>query len=106
MILHDSVTVLRRVQIGVDEYYTPIYDDVETIVPAEVRPLTSEETPGTTTLVKTRYRVFLPTSATELTSIDAMTWRGQTFEVVGDYEPHVVNGRLHHIEVVVQRRGG
>lgn len=105
MILHDKVAVLRREQIGKDEYGTPIYGDVEIASPAEVRPLTSDEATDTTGIVTTRYRVFLPPSADELTSVDALTWRGQKYEVMGDYEPHLVGGRLHHIEVIVRRRG-
>lgn len=103
MILHDRVTVLNRQQVGEDEYGTPVYDNVETAFPAEVRPMTSEESPDTGA-TSTKYRVFLPPTAADLTRTDAVTWRGQVYEVIGDYEPHLVSGRLHHIEVVVQRR--
>ena len=103
MILHDRVTVVTREQYY-DDYGTPLWrDGPPRAVPAEVRPMTSEES-DTTTIVETRYKVFLPPTEDGLTAQDKISWRGQPFEVLGDYEPHLVGGRLHHLEVVVRRR--
>lgn len=102
MILHDRVTIIQRVQIE-DDYGTPIWvDGPPRIVPAEVRPMTTEE--PDTQVITTRYKLFLPPTEEGLTAQDKISWRGVDYEVQGDYEPHVLVGRLHHLEVVVQRR--
>lgn len=103
MILSDRVTIIKREQ-HFDDYGTPVWRDGKpTITPAEVRPVTSEEGDAQG-YVSTKYRVFLPTSAAGMTAQDKIKWQGMDFEVMGDYEPHKIVGRLHHIEVVVRRR--
>ncbi len=49
---------------------------------AEVRPLGSQE--PIEGPVSTRYRVFLPASATDITPADAVRWRGMTLELQGE----------------------
>lgn len=107
MILHDEVTVLRRVRLpDPDEYGNDVYDDVPTPYPAEVRPLGSSETVGDRTQVQTRYRVFMPAAAVAISATDAVTWRGVTLELEGDVEPHTLGRSLHHVEVIAQRVTG
>lgn len=106
MILSDRVTVKRREQTGEDDYGLPIYDDVETIYPAEVRPLSSTETVAAGQQVTTRFRVFLPPSAVDVTPSDALRWRERDYEAEGSVEPHLARGRLHHFEAVMKRVTG
>lgn len=113
MILRDRVTVVRR-ELLRDEAGNPVYDgdgndqyvDVQSAVRAEVRPLGSSETVGDRTTVQSRYRVFLPASATDVTASDAVTWRGIKLELQGDVEAHTLGGRVHHFEVIAQRVTG
>ena len=106
MILRDTVTVLRRMLTGTDEYGNDVYEDSATPYAAEVRPLGSAETVGDRTQVQTRYRLFLPASAVTLTPSDAVTWRGVTLELQGDIEPHTLGRSLHHVEVIAARVSG
>lgn len=113
MILADTVTVTRR-ELLRDEAGNPIYDDygndqyvdVEVAYPAEVRPLGSAETVGGRQTVESRYRVFLPPTATDVTATDALGWRDATLELQGDVEPHTIGGRVHHYEVIAARITG
>jgi hypothetical protein len=101
MILRDRITVVRRVVIGRDRYGNDVLQDPEHTYAAEIRPRGSQEPiegPFTT-----RYRVFLPASADDVTPADAVRWRGATLKLQGDVEPHTFGGRLHHFEVIAQR---
>ena len=74
MILRDRITVVRRVVIGRDRYGNDVLQDPEHTYAAEIRPRGSQEPiegPFTT-----RYRVFLPASADDVTPADAVRWRG------------------------------
>lgn len=104
MIFHDRVRVLRRVLVGYDAHGNPRYQDQEHPYRAEVRPLSTKDSsdPASSTVI-TRFRVFLPASASGLVGTDALTWRGASYEIEGTVEPHTINGRLHHYEVLVKR---
>lgn len=107
MIFHDTVTVLTRVAgADYDAHGNVIYHDVETPERAEVRPLSTSEPfdPGRDVVI-TRYKVFLPPWAM-VTSSTALRWRGSTYEVDGDVEPHTSHGRTHHLEAVIRRVSG
>lgn len=106
MILHDRVTVLRRVKVGEDAMGEPIYEDQLIPYRAEVRPLGSDENVAAGQQVTTRFKVFLSRRAEDVTPADALTWRGRSYEIQGSVEPHTINGRLHHFEAVVQRVSG
>lgn len=107
MILHDRVGVIERTETGYDQLGNPIYEDVETLFPAEVRPLDSSETVNAASQVQTRYRVFLlPAALGLLTSGGAITWRGKSYEIEGDVEPHTLRGRVHHVELIARRTSG
>lgn len=106
MILRDTVTVLRRILAGTDEYGNDIYDDVPTPYAAEVRPLGSAETVGDRQTVQTRYRLFLPAAAVAISATDAVTWRGIKLELQGDIEAHTLGRSLHHCEVIAQKVSG
>ena len=107
MILHDRVTVVERQLTGYDGYGNPVYEDVETAWPAEVRPLGSSETVAGRSQVQSRYRVFLPAAALDtLSSGGAIGYRGKSYEIEGDVEPHALRGRLHHVELIAHRVSG
>lgn len=101
MIFHDRVSVIERVQDGWGDLGNPIWIETEVPYPAEVRPLFSSETVVAGSQVQSRYRVYMPGRAeAAVSSQGAVTWRGRRFEVEGDVEPHVVMGRLAHIEFI------
>lgn len=54
------------------------------------------------------YKVLLPRMRTgdTLTASSTITWRGITFQVVGQPMLHTVAGRLHHIEVTMSNNTG
>lgn len=107
MILHDRVGVVTRTATGYDDFGNPVYSDVETLFPAEVRPLSSSETVDAASQVRSRYRVFLPANALDvLSSGSAITWHAKTYEVEGDVEPHTLKGRVHHVELIAHRVSG
>lgn len=107
MILHDRVSVTERELTGYDAYGNPVYSDVVTEWPAEVRPLGSSETVDAASQVQTRYRVFLPAAALDvLSSGGAIGYRGKSYEIEGDVEPHALRGRVHHVELIAHRVAG
>lgn len=107
MILYDRVGVITREVTGYDDYGNPITEDVETLFPAEVRPLDSSETVAGRSQVQSWYRMFLPPAALDvITSASALAWRGRTYEVDGDVEPHSLRGRVHHVELIAHRVSG
>lgn len=72
----------------------------------EFRPLAGSEPPlANRDLVVTRFRVFLPASVA-IKSSDKVVFRGDTYAVIGEPEPHNIGGRIHHYEVVVERTAG
>lgn len=100
----DRITTTIREFLGYNEWGEPVYTDVTSgPIPAEVRPLGSAETVDAgANVVTTRYRVFVgPDTVLDATS--AVTWRGGSYEVEGDLEPHVLGGRVHHHELIVKR---
>lgn len=105
MILHDEITVIRRIYVGRDSRGNAIYEDAPVAYRAEVRPLSSQEnlaSGGST--VTTRHRVFLDPTA-DVVATEAITWRGVAYQVDGDLEPHALGGRLHHQEAIIKRQG-
>lgn len=109
MILHDKVTVVRRVDTGErDPWGNQIFEDVEAVFRAQVQPLDTREnpTPSGSEVAVTRYRVFLAPSAGDISATDAITWRGHDYEVEGHLEQHVAQGRLHHLEAIMRRQSG
>jgi hypothetical protein len=107
VILYDRVTVVQRELTGYDDYGNPVYSDVETVFPAEVRPLESSETVAGRTQVQTWFRMFLPVAALDsLSSGGAIGWRGKSYEIEGDVEPHSLRGRVHHVELIAKRVSG
>ena len=98
MIFADRIEVLRRVVVGTDSYGNDVTEDAVTVYPAEVRPMSSQEPINGP--VTTRYRIFLPASATDVTAADAVRWRGRTLEL--RVQPHSIGGRLHHHEVIAR----
>lgn len=106
MIFHTPVTTLSREQVGEDSFGNPIYEDVESTIRGELRPLQGDEkAEGNRETVTTRFRLFMPPSAS-LRALDGISIFGEEFELVGEPEPHTINGRLHHKEVLVQRVTG
>lgn len=107
MILHDRIEVVQRVLVGYDDYGNDLYEDVATTWPAEVQPLSSSEIVDAGSQVHSRYRAILPAKALDiLTSGSAVTWRGKSYEVEGDIEPHTIRGRVHHVEFIAHRVTG
>jgi len=104
MILRDRVTTVARVLAGYDDYGNPFYADVESDpIPAELHPLGSEEAlSADRTVVITRFRVVVGPKVT-ISPSSAIRWRGTTYEVNGDIEPHTAGGRLRHHEFTIRR---
>lgn len=70
---------------------------------AEVQPLNSAESVAAgVPPLSTYYRLVLEPAGQILTSTSRVKWRGRTFAVDGDVEPHTVRGRLHHLEVTLR----
>lgn len=104
MILRERVTIVRQVATGeVDSQGNAIYEAVEESIRAEVSPMQSDEAfKGGTEFASSRLRVILPASATNLSTIDSLTWRGAAYAFDGRPLPHVIGGRIHHHEVIVK----
>ncbi|MEE6288621.1 hypothetical protein V2J52_13245 [Georgenia sp. MJ173] len=102
------MTVIEVIDTGeTDAFGRPIIEETEVPYPAEVRALFSSETVAAAQQVQSRYRVYMPARAEKaLQSDGALWWRGKRFEIEGDVEPHVVMGRLHHVEFIAHRVSG
>lgn len=107
MIYRTRITLLRRGQvIGEDEYGRPLYGpDTTTAFYGEVRPLAGEENTAAMQQVTTRFRMFLPPGV-NADAVDRVDHLGLSYRIVGQPEPHTIGGRLHHLEVLVERVTG
>lgn len=109
MILHDRITVTTKGQaIDEDVLGNPVYgpDVVSDPITAEIEPINSDETLNASSdIVVTTYRLTLRGNAV-IDTDSVITWRGHQYSVQGDVQPHVVNGRVHHLETLIRRYGG
>jgi len=103
VILRERITVTRQIDTGrTDAHGNIIYESVEVPYRAEVSPLQSDEYfKGGTQFDKSRLRVTLPASATDLGTDSSLTWRGTVYAFEGTPQPHVIGGRIHHHELIV-----
>lgn len=108
MIFKTPITVsVPGEMIGRDSRGNPIYaDPVVTTYYGEFRPLQGDEVYQRSQTTFTRFRVYLPAEATGIPHTATVTVMGHEYELVGEPEPHNIGGRLHHHEIVVQRRTG
>lgn len=108
MIFRTRIVGLQRgAIIGYDDFGNPIYGpDVEVPFYGELRPLQGDElADGTRDFVTTRYRLYAP-AGIDVTAYDKVRIGTLDYEVSGEAEPHNINGRPHHREVLVQRSTG
>lgn len=109
MILHDRITVTTTTPpTGEDAYGSPTGGGVVETgpIPAEIEPVNSDETLNASSdAVVTTYRLTLRGDVA-LDTTAVVTWRGQQYSVHGDVQPHVVNGRVHHLETLIRRYSG
>lgn len=108
MIGHSKIIGIGKGQeIGRDRYGNPIMGpDIEETLYGEFFPNeSSEPTEANRDLVVTRFRVILPARA-QLTAYDKLRILGQDYNLIGQPMPLVMNGRIHHYEVVVERTTG
>lgn len=103
MIFHDRLSIIDRAQTGLDDLNNPVYEDILMPVRGEVRPMLSTEGVAQEGQVVSRYRVFLGPNHADIDPSDGIRWRGRTFEVEGDVEPHMHHGRVHHVEFTMKR---
>lgn len=106
--LRDWVTVLNA-STTEDVYGNPTPDwgtAVESVEPAHVRPVTSDEVVVNEDTVEARWKaVLLP--ATVATAQSRIEWRGQTFEVDGEVQPFTDGrGRIRHKAAYLKRVTG
>lgn len=108
MLLHDRVAVISREEVGWDDLGLPIYEDTETMVPAQVDPSTTTagDDPNTAQ-VTSRYRVLMePPAGLDLNGVEEVVWRGTTIRVDGAIQPQMIRGRVHHYEFVSEQVTG
>lgn len=89
---------------GVDRYGNPLPPTSMGMFPAAVHPLSTEEKAlygGTVT--EDRLKVILPPLDLAIASSWQVKFDGKTYDLHGSPETHRVNGRRHHMELVVKR---
>lgn len=107
MILRGRVGVVRSG--GVDRFGDPLPATTHGPYPAEVQPVSAEEKSAlgttSTTVLRAVLGPVLPGLPGPLTSGDAVTFAGRTYNVTG-VEPWHVDGRPHHLEVTMVSQTG
>lgn len=105
MIYGDRVIVVTGG--GTDPRGNPLPVVDEGPFPAHVRPLRSSESVARGQPPLTAYyRLAMGRSGGDLLTPDGrIKWRGATYDLQGDVEPHhTLTGRLHHYEATLRRR--
>lgn len=107
MLLHDRVTVLIFTQLY-DQWGTPIPGSGTTEefpLPAEVQPInadTQREQHTGVNVTATRFRIILNPTDVDLSSATGVLWGDYELATEGEVEPHMLRGRLHHLELVAR----
>lgn len=103
MILHDRVTLTTTGEPWQDDLgHIHPGETVETLVPAQVSAVKSDESmTATADTVVTTYRMVIP-AGVDVTAADSLTWRDTQYAVQGDCEQHVIGGRVHHQEALIR----
>lgn len=108
MLFHDRVAVLRRVEVGRDDYNQPIYENTEISIPAHVDASTTTpgDDPGSAQIIS-RYRVMLKfPKGFDVDGTREVIWKGKTLTVDGGIQPQMLRGRINHHEFVTERVTG
>lgn len=107
MLLHDRVTVISREEVGWDDLGLPLYEETETLIPAQVDPATTTEGQDQSGQLISRYRVMMKAPhGFDLSDVRSVKWRGETLNVDGRIQPQMLRGRVSHHEFVSQRVTG
>lgn len=107
MLLHDRVTLVIETQ-AYDGWGQPIPGQVEreeTVLPAEVQSINADATLERQTglnIQTTRFRITLNPTSVDLTSVTHIEWGSYELKTDGEVEPHMLRGRLHHLELVAR----
>ncbi|MBP2455187.1 hypothetical protein [Mycolicibacterium lutetiense] len=108
---NDTITLIQHVQIGVDEFMVPIYDNVETTITGcsfqAGQP--TEDTALMTTIVSATARVYMPVTAVTRTikSTDQIKHAGLTYHVRGPIViPTDLAGREDHVWCIAEWTAG
>lgn len=104
--LRDWVTVLNATTVTEDPFGNPIPDwgtATESVEPAYVKPVTSDEVVVNEDTVEARWQVVL-LPGTVATALSRLVWRGDTFEVDGEVQPYMDGrGRIRHHAAYLKR---
>lgn len=107
MILHDKVTLITETQ-AYDGYGQPIPGQVEreeVELPAEVQSINADATLERQTglsIQTTRFRILLKPTSVDLPSVTHIEWGTYELKTDGEVEPHMLRGRLHHLELIAR----
>lgn len=104
MILHDRVEVIKPG--GTDPYGYPLPATSQGIFPAQVSPLSTEELVKFANIAITRVRAVMPVLSLVILSTWQVKHAGKTFKLIGTPQTHRINGRAHHIELLLEAVGG
>lgn len=106
MLLHDRATIVIT-KPAYDGWGQPIPggERVEHVVPAEVQPINADanlEQHTNLSIAVTRFRVIVQPTDVDLTEATEILWGDYELSTDGAVQPHVLRGRVHHLEFVAR----